>query len=347
MPQNQEQVSELKKHNIWKHLIPGIIIAFIALYLTYRKTDMTQLLSTLREMSWPVLLLVLLPLAMSYVFRVMRWRLLLSPLKEVSAGDATGPLLTGFMVNSLLPGRVGEILRSLLLSRRTSIPKASSFATVVLARIFDGLTLATMTIIVLVVLWTKLESTIRFGLIGAGLLYLVILLMLISLRKWRERAASVITAPLRLIRLNSLSEKLNNLFVSFSHGLEVLKNWKEIAQVILWSLGVWVMLALSVLPVFWAMHLEIEWYYPLVVLILAGLGMLIPTPAGTGTVHGALVLVLPGLVGITVENTRILALLFHTTQFLPVILAGLIAAIHEGVTTSQVSRLADEEPPEM
>ncbi|MCK5064939.1 MAG: flippase-like domain-containing protein [Candidatus Fermentibacteraceae bacterium] len=337
----------MKKHSVWKHLIPGVIIAGIALFLTYRKMDMVQLMSALGEMSWPILLLVLLPLSLSYVFRILRWRLLLSPIADVSMKDASGPLLTGFMVNALLPGRVGEILRALLLSRRTSVQRAASFATVVLARIFDGLTLAAMTLIVLAVLWTELDTAIRLGLIGAALLYLVILLMLISLRKWKEQAAGAISAPFRWVRLNSLSEKIEGLLVSFSHGLEVLKNWREIIQVALYSLCIWGMLALSVLPVFRAMHLEVLWYYPLLVLILAGLGMLIPTPAGTGTVHGALVLVLPGLVGISVENTRIFALLFHTTQFLPIILVGLIAAVREGVTTSQVSRIADEEPLEM
>ena len=341
------QVADLKKHAVWKHLIPGIIIAGIALFLTYRKMDMVQLTSAIGEMSWPVLLLVLPPLAMSYFFRIIRWRLLLSPLEKVTMKDASGPLLTGFMVNALLPGRVGEILRALLLSRRTSVPRASSFATVVLARIFDGLTLATMTLIVLAVLWTELDTGIRLGLIGAALLYFVVLLMLISLRKWKEQAAGAISAPFRWIRLKSFSEKIERMLVSFSHGLEVLKNWREIIQVVFYSLCVWGMLALSVLPVFRAMHLQVLWYYPLLVLILAGLGMLIPTPAGTGTVHGALVLVLPGLVGITVENTRIFALLFHTTQFVPIILVGLMVAVREGVTTSQVSELADNEPSEM
>ncbi|MCD4700859.1 MAG: flippase-like domain-containing protein [Candidatus Aegiribacteria sp.] len=333
----------MKKSVIWKHIIPGVIIAGISLYLTYRKTDTAQLLSVLREMQWPVLLLVLLPLALSYVFRIVRWRFLLSPIGNVSTKDAAGPLITGFFVNSILPGRVGEILRALLLSRKTSVPRASSFATVVLARIFDGLTLAAMTLIVLAVLWSKFDITIRLGLMAAGLLYIAVLLVLLALRRWREGTARVISAPLRWIRLNALSVRFERLLVSFAHGLEILRNWKDTIRVCLYSICVWGTLALSVIPVFWAMHLQFIWYYPLLVLILAGLGMLIPTPAGTGTVHGALVLVLPGLIGITVENTRIMALLFHTTQFIPVILVGLIVAVREGVTAAQVSSLADSE----
>jgi len=296
----------------------------------------------MREIQWPVLLVVLLPLALSYLFRINRWRFLLSPIGNISAKDAAGPLITGFFVNSILPGRVGEILRALLLSRRTSVPRASSFATVVLARIFDGLTLAAMTLIVLAVLWSKLDGTIRLGLIAASLMYMAVLLMLLALRKWREGTARVISAPLRWLKLNDLSSRFERLLISFARGLEILRNWKDTIRVCLYSICVWGTLALSVIPVFWAMHLQFVWYYPLLVLVLAGLGMLIPTPAGTGTIHGALVLVLPGLVGITAANTRILALLFHTTQFIPIILVGLIVAIREGVTASQVSSLSEE-----
>ncbi len=338
---------DLKKGSIWKHLVPGVIIAGIALYLTYRKTDMAQLSAVLSEMQWPILILVLLPLVISYYFRVIRWKFLLSPISDVSAKDAAGPLITGFFVNSLLPGRVGEILRALLLSRKTSVPKASSFATVVLARIFDGLTLAAMTLIVLAVLWSKLDSAIRLGLIAAGLLYMIVLLMLVALRRWRDRTARIITAPFRWIGLSGLSIKLENLLISFAHGLEILTNWKDTVRISLYSICVWGSLAFSVIPVFWAMQLHYVWYYPLLILVLAGLGMLIPTPAGTGTIHGALVLVLPGLIGITIENTRIFALLFHTTQFLPVILIGLIVAVKEGVTASAVRKLAASDESEL
>ena len=337
----------MKKGSVWKHLIPGILIAGAALYLTYRKTDMAQLESALSAMEWPLLLLILPPLVMSYVFRVARWRVLLSPFGKVSRKDASSPLITGFFVNTLLPGRVGEVLRALLLSRRTSVPRAGSFATVVLARIFDGLTLAAMTLLVLGIMWGRLDGTTRLGLMAAGVLYIMVLTLLAFLRKYSERTACIVSSPLRWVGLDSLSEKFQKLLVSFASGLATLKNWRETLTVSMYSVLVWGSLVVSVIPVFIAMHLQLVWYYPVLVLVLAGLGMLIPTPAGTGTVHGALVLVLPGLVGITVENARILALVFHTTQFMPVIAVGLVVAVMEGVTASQVSRIAEEDEEEV
>ena len=39
--------------------------------------------------------------------------------------------------------------------------------------------------------------------------------------------------------------------------------------------------------------------------------------------------------------------LIRLPQFMPIILVGLMVAVREGVTTSQVSELADNEPSEM
>jgi glycosyltransferase 2 family protein len=333
----------------WRHLALGLVIAAGALFLAYRKTDLSLLLTALGGISWPLLLTVLPLLAVSYLFRILQWRVLLSPIADVSMGDASGPLLTGFMLNSLLPGRVGEVLRALLLSRRTCVPGASSFATVVLARLLDGLTLAGMTLVVLTVLQSRLDDTIRMGLVAAGAMYAVVLVVLVALRKWKDRAAGVISTPFGWLGMKGLGLRVKKLLISFSLGLEVMNSWKRLFLAVLYSLLIWGSLAVSVVPVFAAMHLEVLWYYPLLVLILAGLGMLIPTPAGTGTVHGALVLVMPGLIGIPVETVRVFALLFHTSQFLPIILVGLVAALREGVTPSYIDRLSGdgiEEPPD-
>ena len=43
----------------------------------------------------------------------------------------------GWTFNTLLPGRLGEIARAVLLGRRVGISKTAAFATIVLERLFD------------------------------------------------------------------------------------------------------------------------------------------------------------------------------------------------------------------
>jgi len=333
----------LLKGKTWKNVTIGLVIAALALFLTFRKTDWPELFSAFGETSWLPLLAVLPFLALSYIFRIYRWKVLLGPISRVSFRTATGPLVTGFMVNSLLPGRVGEILRALLLSRKTGIPRAASFATVVLARLFDGLTLSAMTLCVLGAMWNTLDSGIRTGFVAATAMYLVVLLVLIMLRIWREKVIGVITAPIRLFRLHGFAGKVEAILTSFAEGLEVLRNRTEVLVVALLSLCIWACLVISVVPVFFSLGLQLRWFYPILILVLAGFGMLIPTPAGTGTIHYALGVIFPAITGIESNSAKVMAIIFHATQFIPIIFAGLVSALREGVSTRTVEELSERE----
>ena len=318
-----------------RHVLVGLIIAAAALVLTYRKMDTSELAEALSGISLPLLMLVPVPLALSYVMRIIRWRVLLSPMGSVSFGQASGPLLAGFMINSLLPARAGEFIRALLLARKTRISRSASLATVFLARLFDGLTLTGMALLVLILLWARIEPKVRLGLIGAGLLYLVVLAAFVLLRVGRVPTIRVLLVPFGLLG-ESMKERIGRALDSFADGLGALQSGREVLMASLASMGVWFFIVVSVVPVFFALELPLLWYYPVLVIILAALGMLIPTPAGTGTIHAALAFALPVLTVLSRGDAAVLALIFHLTQFLPVIVAGVIAAVAEGVSGSDI-----------
>ena len=89
------------------------------------------------------------------------------------------------------------------------------------------------------------------------------------------------------------------------------------------TIGVWLSLCASVVPVFYALEMPWNWFYPPLILVLAGFGMLIPTPAGAGTIHYAIGVLFPAITGIPESSAKALAIVFHATQFIPVIIAGL------------------------
>lgn len=314
-----------KKNNAIK-LVAGIIIAALTIWLTFRNTNWPELKNAFNNARWGYLLLVIPALASSYVFRVYRWVMLLAPMKKVSKTVAAPPLLTGFMLNSVLPGRLGEFARSVLLSRRTGIPFASSFATVVIARLFDGLALTGLTLVVMTAMWDSLSKSVRGGLIAAGCGYIVVLFVLIALRKWHEATAGILVYPLRKFHLYKAASKVKSMLLDFATGLDVLKDPGEMVRVSILTAGVWLSLCVSVIPVFYALEMSWSWYYPPLILVLAGFGMLIPTPAGAGTVHYALGVLFPAITGIPDSQAKALAIVFHATQFIPVIIAGLMVS---------------------
>jgi uncharacterized protein (TIRG00374 family) len=315
----------LRRNSILLRTLLGVLVAGVTLWLTFRKTDWSELAGAWGSAAPAPLLLVLPLLAASYGFRVLRWRVLLRHLEEIPLRVLTPPILVAFMLNSVFPGRIGEVVRAVLLSRRTRVPFSSGFATVVVARLLDGLTLSLMTLLVMASMWADLAVSIRSGLILAGAGYLVVLLVLVSLRRWHEKTASALVRPLRALGFNRTADRAHALLLSFAAGLDVMKNPRDTLKAVALSLGVWGCLTLSVIPVFWSLGIGFRWNTAPLVLVLSGLGMLIPTPAGTGTIHYLLGVVFPAITGVSAVSAQAMAILFHATQFLPIIIAGLLA----------------------
>lgn len=313
-----------KRETILKTAI-GAVVAAATLWLTFRNTDWTELQSVVSSASLPPLLLVLPLLAASYAFRILRWRVLLIHLERVPCRVLTPPVLVAFMLNSVFPGRIGEVARAMLLARKTRIPFSSGFASVVVARLFDGLSLTLLALLVMAAMWRDLTGTIRSGLLMAGAGYVLVLLVLAALRAWHGRAARLLVKPLRLMGLKGPAGKLEGVLLSFAAGLDVLKSPRDLVRAAALSAGVWGCLTASVIPVFWSLGIGFEWYTAPLVLVLSGLGMLIPTPAGTGTIHYLLGVVFPVITGVPEPAAKAMAILFHASQFLPIIVAGLIA----------------------
>lgn len=313
-----------KRETLLKTLI-GVVIAAATLWLTFRNTDWSELQAVVSSSSMLPMLLVLPLLAASYTFRILRWRVLLSHLEVVPYRVLTPPVLVAFMLNSVFPGRIGEVARAMLLARKTRVPVSSGFATVVVARLFDGLSLTFLALLVMASMWRDLTGTIRSGLMLAGAGYIVVLLVLAALRKWHEKAAAILVSPLRLLGLRGPAVKIEGILLSFAAGLDVLKSPRDILKATAFSAGVWGCLTASVIPVFWSLGISYQWYTAPLVLVLSGLGMLIPTPAGTGTIHYLLGVVFPVITGVPESSAKAMAILFHASQFLPIIVAGLIA----------------------
>ena len=116
------------------------------------------------------------------------------------------------------------------------------------------------------------------------------------------------------------------MLLDFATGLDILKDPQELIRVSLLTAGVWLSLCVSVIPVFYALEMPWNWYYPPLILVLAGFGMLIPTPGGAGTVHYAIGVLFPAITGIPLPQAKALAIVFHATQFIPVIIAGLLVS---------------------
>ncbi len=115
----------------------GSAFSALALWLALRNVPLDELLAymTAIDPGWTAFTLVL--VLLSFSLRVVRWKLILHPAARVPFWDAFHPLMIGFMLNCILPGRVGELARPALLSRNRKIPMTTGLATVAAERLMD------------------------------------------------------------------------------------------------------------------------------------------------------------------------------------------------------------------
>lgn len=120
----------------------GLIISVLFLGLLFWQIDLSEMVTHLREANYLYLVPgIALYFAIAVVFRTVRWRLLLAPMKRIGTGRLFPVVIVGYMANNVLPVRMGEIVRSYYLGQREDVSKSATLATIAVERIMDGVVL--------------------------------------------------------------------------------------------------------------------------------------------------------------------------------------------------------------
>ena len=186
--------------------------------------------------------------------RTIRWQYLLRPVKRVSTIRLYPVVIVGLMANNLIPARAGELARAYVLGQREKISKTTSLGTIAVDRLFDGVTLVPMLLIVgafasgdttFTVGWRWF--TMDLNLAGLGVVMsalfgaaIVVLFYLTLSTRGRTQLHTLIHrfAPA------SVKPKIEGLIDSFMEGLAALRNPLNLATALLMSVASWTLEAL-------------------------------------------------------------------------------------------------------
>jgi uncharacterized protein (TIRG00374 family) len=124
------------KRNAAISLVVGVIISALTLYLAFKNVPFSDLTSYVVSIDYLWILPTVVVVLLSFVLRAYRWQVILKSTGEVSFWNAYHPLMIGFMINSVLPGRVGEIARPVILKKQEDIPFSTGLATVTAERVY-------------------------------------------------------------------------------------------------------------------------------------------------------------------------------------------------------------------
>jgi len=329
----------------WKFAL-GILVSLVFLYLAFRKVKTGDLAQAFRIANyWHVAPAVALSL-LSIWFRAVRWKYLMNPIKKIGIYSLFSSTAIGFMSNSFLPARLGEFVRAYVIGKKEGISKSSAFATVVVSRIFDGMTILFFFGIILLrysyIYPGWLQKTIYF----AFIFYFAALAFIILLKIRTDQVTKFISFLLRPFPAK-VNRMINRLIGSFITGLESIKSAKAVITASVISLLVWLPNAFVIYIVAHSFGLDIPVSGAFLLMVIFCFGMMIPSAPGfVGNIQYFSVLGL-SLFGVARASALSFSIVYHLTTFLPITALGLIFLFIEGYSLMELRETADEEKKSM
>ena len=343
----------------------GAALSVLTLWLFLRNLNFDEVWKGIAAANMPLLLLAI---VVGYfgglAVRSLRWRVMLEPLKaRVSFYNLCSTTGIGYAVSWLAPGRLGEVVRPLLLARREGIPAAASVATVGLERIIDAVTiiaLSALSALSAPLWWPRGTGPVLVKAPLLGEIEIVRLFALAGLAGLASCAAGVLIARSVLSegsRLHLFLERraegatgkasrlIWNLARSLAAGASFLQDARRSAWVAVHSVILWTIVGISM----WVGLLAAGAGAPLpgvfLLVALVAFGIAVPTPGGAGSVHVAYQWGLTKIFGIETNLAAAATVLYHPVMvYIPPVIFGLLFAWRDGLTLGGLRSLAGGNP---
>jgi uncharacterized protein (TIRG00374 family) len=330
-------------------LLLGALLAAALLAWFFRGIDWSALGQALRTARpVPLLGLVLVTIGV-YSVRAWRWGDLLAPLGRVGQADLFSATMVGFASGLLVP-RAGELLRPWLISRRHPISTSAGFATIIIERLVDLITVLVLFALYLFVLPTpaaqvegRLMQLLKVGGAATGAGAVAVLAFLLALHANADRVVGFVERLLaRAPRW--LAEPLGRILHAFSAGLAVLRAPAgHLAKIGLQSLVVWLLIALGFYLNHLAFRIDLPFHATFLLIAFLVVGVAIPTPGTVGGFHAFYLIALSEVYGIDRATAAAAGIAAHALTNLPVLVFGLALLGREGLSLGRVAEVTRDE----
>ena len=309
--------------------------AFAIIYILFQHQNPVKLFEEIRKvkMEWVILSMVF--GAWAYISRGLRWIVLIDALGYTSSKiNSISAVSVGYFTNMFIP-RAGEISRCTALNRVEKIPVDKLFGTILIERVIDFIFLIGL---IILTFFLKLDDLLKFfstlqahqtdtdiwnnkilillGVVAIGIIGFYLL------KKW--------------VKNSVFYEKIISFIKGLKEGFKSIKKMKRKSVFWIHTFSIWIMYFLMTYICFFSMietsNLNVG--DGLFLLVLGGIGMVIPTPGGIGSYH-AIVMIGLAVLGVGFINLNppegeinpalIFPTVVHVAQTLVAIIMGSIS----------------------
>jgi len=267
--------------------ISSLSFAGLIIYFLFRNQDPAALIEKISEVEIGWVFLSIICGGWAYINRGMRWIVLIDALGYKSSKlNSISSVSVGYFTNLFIP-RAGEITRCTALNRVEKIPVDKLFGTILVERVIDLVFLISLFLLTLIL---KLDLILRFftelssqssdsTTLGSTKYYVLISILIFFvlayylLKKW--------------IVKTSFYQRIIEFVDGLKEGFKSIKKMNRKSSFWFHTFSIWIMYFLMTYVCFFAIeetsNLTIS--DGLFLLVLGGIGMVIPTPGGIGSYH--------------------------------------------------------------
>jgi glycosyltransferase 2 family protein len=307
----------------------SLLLTILFLYIAFNNVNLDEVFFYVKEASIFWVIVFLLVGLFSHFLRALRWKYILNSVKsDVSVKNLFGALMVGYGVNCVIP-RLGEVSRAVLVGKWEGLSRSALFGTVILERVIDMIFLG-LAVLVSIFLWREklylnfpwLESTlyVTMGLV-AGLV-----LLLYFIIRFKEHFYGFILRIFSRIS-EKFAHKLASIFEMLTEGFASLKGVRNYLMVFFLSGGIIVLYAFNAYIGFFTIGMQeiqpVSFDMGWVLMSISAIGIIIPTPGGTGSYHTLAKSTLM-LFGFTEAVSLAYAFLTHIVSYVLFIFSALI-----------------------
>jgi uncharacterized protein (TIRG00374 family) len=294
-------------------------LAASLLYWSLRGVEWRRVWQTASAASWQYLILAASITSCAFFLRGLRWSILLNAEAALDLRTVFCANMAGYLGNNFLPARAGEILRTVVISRRSRLSKTFVLTTALGERSMD---------VIAVVLWAALAllglepkpkwfADLSWSLTAVACAPVAATAVLPHTGGWIERILKTLPLP------HALRDLLLRISSQVLLGLRAFHQWRRLAGFAFLTVAVWTCDALAMISTAHALGLAMPFRVAVLLLTGLALGSSLPsTPGYVGIYQFVAVTVLPPF-GIGRDDAVAYILVAQALGYVVVLLLGL------------------------
>jgi len=319
----------------WR-VVLGLLISAVSLYIAVRNLKPAEVWQAFRQANY----LWIGPAVMLYLFalvaRTARWRALISSERRVPFRELLPTMAMGRGANNIYPFRAGEIVRALLLKRRNSVSASVGLASILVERVFDGLTM--ILFLLLAALIGGIPEYLHYWVWMATFVFGVALATIYAVVLWPDPVRRLVKWFVVRLTPHRFHDRLLDVADRFVGGFASIRSVLVLTEVLLLSIVLWSAETVSYRLLMNSFGFGLDFHHLLLMSGAANLGTALPSgPGNLGTFDAPAILVLTR-VGVLRDTAISYQALLHAVLWCTETFAGLWFMWRVGLRKADLDR---------